>query len=74
MNNLFERIATVYSIDGTMRVETSVKLVNRAAADLKMPKGNAGWNVEALAGYLMLVGSAWLVSWLAIKIITWIAR
>ena len=51
-----------------------MKLINRAAADLKMPKGDAGWNVEALAGYLMLVGSAWLVSWLAIKIITWIAR
>lgn len=74
MNNVFERKATVYSIDGTMRVETCVKLIDRAAADLKMPNGDAGWNIEALAGYVMLVGSAWMVSWLAIRIITWIAR
>lgn len=75
MNNVFERKATVYSIDGTMRIETSVKLINRAAADMKMPKGNEHWKFPpVLAGYLMIIGSAWLVSWLAIRIITWIAR
>lgn len=75
MNNVFERKATVYSIDGTMRVETCVKLIDRAAADLKMPKGNAGWKFAPVLGsYLMVIGSAWMVSWLAIRIITWIAR
>ena len=75
MNNVFERKATVYSIDDTMRVETCVKLINEFAADLRMPKGDAGWKFWPTAlAYIIFLSYLASVCWLAIRTAEWIAR